>query len=491
MHYASEALMPAPSVSPAPPGGKPVPRWQVFLPAGFVLLALVALLLTPFWVQRQVRAARADIVEAADPARTLITRAQFLLARQISTLRGFFISGDETYLRQYNTLLAQEERVYVELGPLVSRLGPEVVTNFAALRVASARWHARLDEDEIRPRLVLPGAQAADSPFEQTLYLNALEAATRLDESVLNAGQARRVHIEAAERRGLGATVVLALLAVAAALVVALLGVRVQQLAHVAEMRRAEAEQALAAKAEAVEARARMLRGVTHDVQNPLGAADGYAELLELGLRGSLSDSQADYVAKIRRSIRTALHMIRDLLDLATAETGALHMEWVRVDLVGIVREAAEDHQSAARAAGHHLETHLPPDPLVLHTDPTRVRQILGNLLSNAIKYTPAPGRVEITVARERDGNPGAERTLCVARVCDSGPGIPPDQREQVFQEFARLHSGAVQGHGLGLAISRRIARLLGGDLTVEEGPHCGAQFVLRLPDGAPPAETA
>ncbi|HLM68341.1 MAG TPA: ATP-binding protein, partial [Longimicrobium sp.] len=104
------------------------------------------------------------------------------------------------------------------------------------------------------------------------------------------------------------------------------------------------------------------------------------------------------------------------------------------------------------------------------------------NLLSNAIKYTPAPGH--ITVRAERaDADAARPGDWAVIRVSDNGPGIPADKRDAIFDEFSRLHDGTgIQGHGLGLAISRRVARLLGGDLEVSGAEGEGATFSLWLP---------
>jgi signal transduction histidine kinase len=110
------------------------------------------------------------------------------------------------------------------------------------------------------------------------------------------------------------------------------------------------------------------------------------------------------------------------------------------------------------------------------------VRQVLGNLLSNAVKYTPAPGRITVR-AEHADGGSARPGAWAVLRVSDTGPGIPVEQREAVFDEFTRLHDGTqIKGHGLGLAISRRVARLLGGDLDVSGAPGEGATFNLWLP---------
>jgi signal transduction histidine kinase len=154
----------------------------------------------------------------------------------------------------------------------------------------------------------------------------------------------------------------------------------------------------------------------------------------------------------------------------------------VPVNLARVAAETAEDHRAAARAAGHVLECPDPDLPVRVQTDPARVRQVLGNLLSNAVKYTPSPGRITVH-AGEVDGGEARPGRWAVLRVSDTGPGIPPEHREAVFDEFTRLHDGTgVQGHGLGLAISRRVARLLGGDLDVSGTPGQGAVFTLWLP---------
>jgi PAS domain S-box-containing protein len=247
-------------------------------------------------------------------------------------------------------------------------------------------------------------------------------------------------------------------------------------------------EKLLLAVTQATEARTRLLRGVTHDVKNPLGAADGFAQLLELELRGSLLPEQAKLVAGVRRGIRGALGIITDLLDLSLAESGGLPVHREPVDLAVVAGEALEDHRGVAEATGHVLVWEGGA-PVPIRTDPVRVREVLGNLLTNAIKYTPAPGRIALRIETDAGGaRPGPGRWVA-AHVHDSGPGIPPGARESIFGEFHRLHSaGQASGHGLGLAISRVIARLLDGDLTVSGEPGEGATFSLWLPADTRPS---
>jgi len=292
-----------------------------------------------------------------------------------------------------------------------------------------------------------------------------------------------RERMEAAARLGGTLSLVYGLLALLAALAVGLLAQQARRLTVEADRRRREANAALAELARANEARVRLLRGVTHDVKNPLGAAKGYAELLTLGVKGQLTPEQERLVEGVERSVDSALAILTDLLDVARADSEGLRMRREPVELGALVREAVEANTGAAVAAGHDVGVNVPEGGIEVSTDSARVRQVLDNLLSNAIKFTPPPGR--ITVRAESvagDGTPRPGRWARV-RVSDTGPGIAPEDRERIFEEFTRLdRTRSQEGHGLGLAISRRIARLLGGELEVADTPGPGASFDLWLP---------
>lgn len=233
-----------------------------------------------------------------------------------------------------------------------------------------------------------------------------------------------------------------------------------------------------------MESKSRLMRGVGHDVKNPLGAALGFSDLLLQGIYGDLAPKQVHSIERIRTSIDSALALIEDLLELARAQEGRLEVEPVRVSPGVLTQESAEEHRAAAEARGHTLEVDLPGDLPHVDTDPQRVRQILGNLLSNAIKYTPWGGHIRVhgeVVEGRRAGDPDQWIAL---RVSDSGPGIPKDKQGVIFEEFSRLDPGTTRGAGLGLAISQRIAHLLGGEITVASGMGTGSTFTLRLPLG-------
>jgi hypothetical protein len=179
--------------------------------------------------------------------------------------------------------------------------------------------------------------------------------AAQLDEALSREARDRRNRLDATQRfqRRLG--VVLAVIALAAALGVAWLGHRVRVFARQAEERRLELERA-------TEGRARLMRGISHDLQNPLGAIDGHAAVLEAGLRGELTPGQRESVGRIRRSVRSLLILINDLLELWRAEAGQISIQLRRADLADVVHDVVEEHRAAAEAAG--LDRRLHADQL-------------------------------------------------------------------------------------------------------------------------------
>jgi len=466
---------PDPAADPARP-----PRWVGLLASVFVLAALAALVIVPLLVQARVDEVRSRVEERVDPARTLVIRLQFDLSREALLLFLASTSGSPDPLGQFGRARADEEAQFAELQEHAEALGGDVLQEFVRFRTLAEQWHRQLPFDpRVRDSAAITRA-LAEIRDAQPLADTVLVAGSRLDAALARQAQDGRDAIRAMERFGLSVTLGLGFLALLAAGAVAFLSARIRQLARESTRRREEAEQALTETARVTEARTRLLRGVSHDVKNPLGAARGYAELLEMELKGPLNEEQKRYVKGVRRSIDGALAILGDLLDLARADSGGLSVERVPVDLSRVASETAEDHRPAAASAGHMIDCAMTGSVRV-YTDPGRVRQVLGNLLSNAIKYTPAPGRITVVAERLEDAaRPG---DWAVVRVTDTGPGIPLDKREAVFDEFSRLHENSgIRGHGLGLAISRRVARLLGGDLDVSGDPGEGATFTLWLP---------
>ncbi|HSH45588.1 MAG TPA: ATP-binding protein, partial [Longimicrobiales bacterium] len=239
------------------------------------------------------------------------------------------------------------------------------------------------------------------------------------------------------------------------------------------ERRREELERVM-------ESRARLMRGFSHDVKNPLGAADGILSLLEEGVAGKLSTEQRRHLTRARRAIARSLQIIEDLLELARAEADTFEVRWGPVDVRDVVRELAEEYRVQAEGKGLDFQVDLPGTTPVIESDAGRVRQILGNLISNAIKYTDE-GTVRIKVSRrpEFEGRAG---DWVATEIVDTGVGISAKTQHLLFQEFTRLSPEGRKGTGLGLAISQRMAGAMGGRITATSRAGAGSVFTLWLP---------
>ena len=225
-------------------------------------------------------------------------------------------------------------------------------------------------------------------------------------------------------------------------------------------------------------AKSEFLATMSHELRTPLTAIIGYGELLADGITGPVTGEQSYQLGRIKASAMHLLGLIDEVLTFARLEAGRETVRAEAVDVRGAVRSAAELVAPMAAAKGLALRVEAPPGPVRLDTDPGKLQQILVNLLSNAVKFTDA-GAVEIA-AEAPDG-------AAVFRVRDTGIGIPPEQLERVFEPFTQVESSPTRrfgGTGLGLSVSRRLARLLGGDLAAESVPGEGSAFTLVLPRG-------
>lgn len=232
---------------------------------------------------------------------------------------------------------------------------------------------------------------------------------------------------------------------------------------------------------EANRAKASFLAAISHDLRQPLNASLGFLEIALLGIRGELSEDLREDLERVRRNQQHLLALINDVLSFARVEAGQL---LVRRDVVAL-RDVVEGLSSLVAPQAQEKGVALaigscPPDVHFLG-DRDRVIQVFTNLLTNAIKATPAGGRV--TVECEAGGD------VIVGRVRDTGVGIPPEMQDRIFEPFvqvARSLSRPEEGIGLGLAISRELARAMGGDLTVDSVPGEGSVFTLSLPAAEP-----
>src|SRR5688572_68076 len=232
------------------------------------------------------------------------------------------------------------------------------------------------------------------------------------------------------------------------------------------------------ARAAEAEARLRLIRGFSHDVKNPLGVADGFLALMQDELMGELTEKQKSSIARARTAIGSAKRLIDDLLDLARAESGEIELHITPLDLRRVAHDMAEEYRAQAQAQEVTIDADA-PEEVRTETDVMRVRQIIGNLLSNALKYAPGSSVTIRVGTRRRATSPVP---CAVIDVADTGPGVPTEKQHLLFQEFKRLEPSKAQGVGLGLAISKRIAEALHGDITVDSAEGVGSTFTLWLP---------
>ncbi|MDB4910731.1 MAG: ATP-binding region ATPase domain protein [Gemmatimonadetes bacterium] len=427
-------------------------RW--WIPSAFAILSLVLLLVVPALIDYRITKVRRELTQGSERARVLLNDLEAAFASQLLARHDPQASGNPPEFALPRHLQADQ----AELSAAMGGMAPHTLAQYDSLTIRLRAWNqARHD--------------APATSAQQGLEL--LASAERLDSALALETQTHRAEVDRLERYFVLTPSVLAPMALLAILIVILSGRRLRAFARLAEEERS-------AVVHASEARAALLRGVTHDVKNPLGAAAGYAEILESGMAGELAPEQLKMVRRIQSLVHTAVETVSDLLELARAES-TLHLEYAAGDLASIVREVVDDHDGLARARSIDVTVRAMPTPLV--TDALRVRQILMNLLTNALKYSPESSRVQLSIVRdETDGGP-AERIGVEVR--DSGPGVPSELRAQVFQEFFRVRGGdsdVPDGNGLGLAISRRLARLLGGDIALSNVPSGGASFTLWLP---------
>jgi signal transduction histidine kinase len=219
------------------------------------------------------------------------------------------------------------------------------------------------------------------------------------------------------------------------------------------------------------------LGNVSHELRTPLAAIKGYVDNLLDGVAGPLADRPRHYLARVRDNADRLSRMVSDLLDLTRIEAGKIELLPQALVPGDVILDALEGLRHVAAERAVRLQTAVGPCPPIWG-DPDKIHQVLTNLVANAVKFTPPGG--EVTVLAEADGAGHAR-----LEVRDTGPGIPPAERERVFDKFyqvGRVDGERSGGSGLGLTIARHLVELHGGRVWADAAPEGGAAFVLLLP---------
>lgn len=258
-----------------------------------------------------------------------------------------------------------------------------------------------------------------------------------------------------------------------------------------------EAERSRQAADAANRAKSEFLANMSHELRTPINAVIGYTELLDMGVTGPVTAKQRGQLERIRASSAHLLTLVNNVLDLAKVEAGRMRLENRREVAAEVVAEAVALVEMQAKERGIALKSTCSNEEVTYVGDKDRVRQILANLLSNAVKFTQEGGSVSVVCdvteeeveATELKG-PGPWMYVAVA---DTGIGLDSEEVQRVFQPFVQAQSGRTRSHGgtgLGLTISRQLARLMGGDLNASSDPGVGSRFTLWLPSNQAAAGT-
>ena len=264
--------------------------------------------------------------------------------------------------------------------------------------------------------------------------------------------------------------------------------IRAHELSWLLERLREQAEELARQRAEADAAnrtKSEFLAAMSHELRTPLNAIAGYVELLLLGVRGTLTDAQRADLARIQRSQQYLLSLINDILNFSRLEAGHVTYSIEPVSIATVLDNVVAMIAPQTTAKALDFRRAECAADVMAQADASKVEQILLNLLSNAVKFTPEYGRVMLACA--------VDDTAVLLRVSDTGPGIPLERQAEIFEPFVQLDRSLQSprdGAGLGLAISRDLARGMGGELTLVSEVGAGSTFTLSLPRadaGAPP----
>lgn len=226
----------------------------------------------------------------------------------------------------------------------------------------------------------------------------------------------------------------------------------------------------------ASEAKSRLLANVAHEIKSPVGGVIGIGELWATGQLGPVNQTQTEMAEMLVKTARQVEALSHDLLDVARAESGAVKVELRPTDVPGLLEDVRRATALRPEAQGVKIEVTTEGDGLIAVADSQRLTQVVANLASNAVKYGGSGGLVVLRAKRA----PDAVRI----EVIDRGPGLSAEKQAQLFEPFNRLglERSTVEGHGIGLALAKRLTELQGGGIGVDSTPGEGAVFWIEMP---------
>lgn len=237
---------------------------------------------------------------------------------------------------------------------------------------------------------------------------------------------------------------------------------------------RAEAGQARAERASA--AKSRLLANVAHEIKSPIGGVIGIGDLWSSGQLGPVTETQKEMAAMLVKTARQVEALSHDLLDVARAESGAVKVELRPTDVPGLLEDVRRSTAMRTEARNLTLQVVAEGEGLIAIADSQRLAQVIDNLATNAVKYGAAGGSIVFRARRIYDG--------VRIEVVDKGPGLSPEKQAQLFEPFNRLglERSTVEGHGIGLALAKRLVELQGGSIGVDSVLGEGSTFWIELP---------
>lgn len=216
-----------------------------------------------------------------------------------------------------------------------------------------------------------------------------------------------------------------------------------------------------------------LIATASHELRTPITVIAGYADLLLGTSAGDLNDKQRHYMERTKETTAHLTNMVNDMLDISRLESGQRENNPEAIDIVSMLQQSVEDH--LGEFAGKQIVLKLDAKPGEVFADRSRLRQVIDALLGNAYKFTPEEGTVTLQ-SEIADG-------MMRISIIDTGPGIPDDRKEIIFEKFTKLDdTGSIPGTGLGLAIAKTIVENWKGTITVEDAPGSGARFCFTVP---------